>query len=339
MRIAVFSTRSYDRDFLTPAFAGSGHELLYFEPRLTAETAALAAGSDAVCVFVQDRLDRAVLERLAHGGTRLVALRCAGFNNVDLAAAAEYSMTVVRVPAYSPYAVGEFAVGLMLTLTRHIHRATARVRESNFALDGLLGFDFHGRTVGIIGTGQIGMVVARIMHGFGCQLLAADLKTNPECEALGARYCTHDELFAASDVISLHCPLVPQTHHLIDDRAVSLMKRGVVLINTSRGAVIDTRAVIGGLKSGQIGALGIDVYEEEENVFFQDLSNRVLQDDMLARLLTFPNVIVTGHQAFFTRDAMERIALTTRENVDDIAMGRPCPHALDASRAAPAPKG
>jgi D-lactate dehydrogenase len=338
MRIAVFSTRSYDREFLEPAFAGSGHEVVYFTPRLTAETAPLANAFAAVCVFVQDRLDRGVLETLARGGTQFVALRCAGFNNVDLAVAAEFGITVVRVPAYSPYAVGEFAVGLMLTLNRQIHRAAARVRESNFSLDGLLGFDFHGRTVGIIGTGQIGSVVARIMHGFGCQLLAADLKPNPECEALGARYCSHDELFAASDIISLHCPLVPQTHHLIDDRAIGLMKRGVVIINTSRGAVIDTRAVIGGLKSGQIGALGIDVYEEEENVFFQDLSNRVLQDDMLARLLTFPNVIVTGHQAFFTRDAMERIASTTRSNVDDVAAGRPCVNALDATRAAPAPK-
>ncbi len=338
MKIAVFSTRGYDQEFLDPAFADSGHELVYFAPRLTFETAPLAAGFDAVCVFVQDHVDRRVLETLAAGGTRLVALRCAGFNNVDLAAAATCGIAVVRVPAYSPYAVGEFAVGLMLTLNRQIHRAVSRVRESNFALDGLLGFDFHGRTIGIVGTGQIGLVVARIMHGFGCKLLASDLQPNPECEALGAHYCSLDELFSKSDIISLHCPLVPETHHLINDRVVRLFKPGAMLINTSRGAVIDTRAVIAGLKTGQIGSLGIDVYEEEENVFFQDLSNRVLQDDMLARLLTFPNVIVTGHQAFFTRDAMHRIAQTTRENVDEIANHGVCANALEANRHAPAQK-
>jgi D-lactate dehydrogenase len=338
MRIAVFSTRGYDQQFLDPAFAGSSHELVYLTPRLTAETVPLASGFECVCVFVQDRLDRGVIEALAAGGTRLIALRCAGFNNVDLAAAAEFGLTVVRVPAYSPYAVGEFAVGLMLTLNRKIFRAVSRVREGNFALDGLLGFDFHGRTLGIIGTGQIGAVVARIMHGFGCRLLAVDLHPNPEVEALGARYCTHDELYAESDIITLHCPLVPATHHLIDDRAVNSMRPGVMLINTSRGAVIDTRAVISGLKSGRIGALGIDVYEEEENIFFQDLSDRVLQDDMLARLLTFPNVIVTGHQAFFTRDAMQQIAATTRANVEDFSAGRPCPHTLDAARNAPPAK-
>jgi D-lactate dehydrogenase len=334
MRIAVFSTRSYDEEFLGPAFDGSEHELVFLLPRLTAETLPLAAGFDAVCVFVQDRLDRGVLEALALAGVRLVALRCAGFNNVDLAAAAEFGITVVRVPAYSPYAVAEFTVGLMLALNRKIHRAANRVREWNFALDGLLGFDFHGRTVGIIGTGQIGAGVARIMHGFGCRLLAADIRENPELLALGARYCSHDELFAASDIVTLHCPLVKETFHLISEGAISRMKSGVMLTNTSRGAVIDTRAVIEGLKCGQIGSLGIDVYEEEENLFFQDLSNYVSQDDMLARLLTFPNVLVTGHQAFFTRDALEKIAATTRANVDDVAAGRTCPHAIQVDRQA-----
>jgi len=334
MRVAVFSTHGYDRQFLDPAFAGSEHELVYFAPRLTSETVPLAAGFPAVCVFVQDQVDRGVLAELAAGGTRLVALRCAGFNNVDLAAASEFGVRVVRVPAYSPYAVGEFAVGLMLTLNRKIHRAVYRVREGNFALDGLLGTDFRGQTVGIIGAGQIGAVVAQIMHGFGCTLLAADAWQNPACLALGVKYVSHDELFAAADIVSLHCPLVPETHHLVDDRAIALMKPGVMLINTSRGAVIDTRAVIGGLKSGRIGALGIDVYEEEENVFFQDLSDRVLQDDMLARLLTFPNVIVTGHQAFFTRNALERIAATTRENIDAFSAGGELLNALDASRTA-----
>jgi D-lactate dehydrogenase len=332
MRIAVFSTRSYDEEFLGPAFEGSAHELVFVSARLTAETLPLAAGFDALCVFVQDRLDRSALESLARLGVRLVALRCAGFNNVDLAAASEFGIIVVRVPAYSPYAVAEFTVGLMLALNRKIHRAANRVREWNFALEGLLGFDFHGRTIGIIGTGQIGAGVARIMHGFGCRLLAADVRENPELLALGARYCPHDELFAQSDVITLHCPLVKETFHLISDAAISKMKSGLMLINTSRGAVIDTRAVIEGLKCGQIGSLGIDVYEEEENLFFQDLSNYVAQDDMLARLLTFPNVLVTGHQAFFTRDALEKIAATTRANVDDVAAGRSCANVISFDR-------
>lgn len=332
MRIAVFSTRSYDQEFLDPAFDGSGHQLAYFAPRLKIETVPMVQGFDAVCVFVQDRLDRAVLEALALAGVRLVALRCAGFNNVDLAAATEFGITVVRVPAYSPHAVAEFTVGLMLALNRKIHRAANRVREWNFALDGLLGFDFHGRTVGIIGTGQIGACVARIMHGFGCRILASDVRENPELLELGARYCSHDELFAESDIVTLHCPLVKETFHLINEGAISRMKSGVMLINTSRGAVIDTRAVIEGLKCGQIGSLGIDVYEEEENLFFQDLSNSISQDDMLARLLTFPNVLVTGHQAFFTRDALAKIASTTRANVDDVAAGRPCPNALQPAK-------
>jgi D-lactate dehydrogenase len=333
MKVAVFSTRSYDREFLGPAFAGSGHELTFFTPRLTSETAPLAAGFPALCVFVQDVLDRGVLATLAGGGTRLVALRSAGFNNVDLMAAAERGITVVRVPAYSPHAVAEFTVGLMLTLNRKIHRAAARVREGNFALEGLLGFDFHGRTLGIVGTGQIGAVVARIMHGFGCRLLAYDLRPNQECESLGVRYCPLEELFEQSDIISLHCPLTPETHHLIDKRAIARMKTGVMLVNTSRGAVIETRAVISALKSGKIASLGLDVYEEEADLFFQDLSDRVLQDDVLARLLTFPNVVVTGHQAFFTREALSRIAETTAANVADVAEGRKCSNAIDVRRA------
>lgn len=328
MKIAVFNTHQYDRDFFDPTFAGSGHELTYFTPRLTDETVSLAAGYTAVCVFVQDHVDRAVLEKLSAGGTRLVALRCAGFNNVDLAAAAELGIAVVRVPAYSPYAVGEYTVGLLLALNRKIYRAYNRVREGNFALDGLLGFDLHGRTLGLVGTGQIGAVVARIMHGFGCRLLGFDVRENPDCLALGVEYTTRDELFAASDIISLHCPLTPQTRHLINEQAIATMKPGVMLINTSRGAVIDTRAVIEGLKSGRIGSLGIDVYEEEEHVFFQDLSDRVLQDDVLARLLTFPNVLVTGHQAFFTRDALAKIAETTRDNIGEFEATGTCKNAL-----------
>jgi D-lactate dehydrogenase len=332
LRIAIFSTHSYDREFFEPAFADTKHEMVYFTPRLTEETVSLAEGFAGVCVFVQDRLDRQVLTALAKGGTKLVALRCAGFNNVDLPAAAEAGISVVRVPAYSPYAVAEYAVGLMLTLNRKISRAAARVREGNFALEGLLGFDFHRRTVGIIGTGQIGATLARIMHGFGCRLLASDVRKNADCEALGVEYCSIDELFRQADIISLHCPLLPETHHLIDTAALEQMKPGAMLINTSRGAVIDTRAVIDALKSGQLGALGIDVYEEEENLFFRDLSDEVLQDDVMARLLTFPNVIVTGHQAFFTRDALLRIAETTRDNINDIDQGRACCNVVQPSR-------
>jgi len=334
MRVAIFSTHAYDRQFLEPALTAAGHEPVFFAPRLTIETVPLAAGFPAVCAFVSDTLDRGVLEVLSRGGTRLIALRSAGFNNVDLRAAGELGLTVVRVPAYSPHAVAEYAVGLMLTLNRKIHRATARVREGNFSLDGLLGFDFFGRTVGIVGTGQIGEVVVRIMHGFGCRLLAYDVRTNPACEQLGARYVTLEEMYVESDVITLHCPLTPQTQHLINYAALERMKPGAMLINTSRGAVIDTPAVVDALKSGQLGALGIDVYEEEEGVFFEDLSDRVLQDDVLARLMTFPNVIVTGHQAFFTRDALARIAATTTENISDVAAGRSCANALPTARPA-----
>jgi len=330
MKIAVFSTKSYDREFLDAANAERRHEFVYFAPRLSEETAPLAAGFPAVCAFVQDRLSRDVLATLAAGGTRLVALRCAGFNNVDLPAAAERGLTVVRVPAYSPYAVAEHAVALMLTLNRKTHRAFNRVREGNFALEGLLGFDFHGRTVGIVGTGQIGGVLARIMHGFGCALLGHDRRTNPDCEELGMRYVPLPELLGQSDIVSLHCPLTPETRHLIDDAAVARMRPGAMLINTSRGAVLDTGAIIAGLKSGRLGAVGMDVYEEEENLFFEDYSNRVLQDDQLARLLTFPNVIVTGHQGFFTREALTGIARVTLANVTDVEQDRVCANAVSA---------
>eukprot|EP00913_Durusdinium_trenchii_P028403 g26631.t1 len=290
----------------------------FFEPRLTGETVSLAEGFSAVCVFVNDILDAGVLERLAAGGTRVVALRCAGFNNVDLTAAERLGMKVVRVPAYSPCAVAEHTVGLMLTLNRKIHRAYARVREGNFALNGLLGFDLHGRTVGIVGTGQIGAIVARIMSGFGCRLLGFDLHPDSACEAMGLQYGTLDEVLSQSDIVTLHCPLTPDTRHLINAQTINQLKPNVMLINTSRGAVIDTRAVIDGLKSGQIGSLGIDVYEEEADYFFEDLSHHAIADDVLARLLTFPNVLVTGHQAFFTQEALDAIAETTLRNLQEI---------------------
>lgn len=318
MQVAVFSTKPYDRTYLEQANAAYGHEMTFFEPRLTADTCRLADGFPAVCVFVNDELDANVLERLSREGTKTIALRCAGFNNVDLAAAERLNLKVVRVPAYSPHAVAEYAVGMILALNRKIHRAYARVREGNFSLDGLLGFDLHGKTVGIVGTGQIGRIVARIMSGFGCNLVGFDVHPNSECESLGMKYLSFRELLAASDVVTLHCPLTPQTRHLINAATIEELKPGAMLINISRGAVIDTKAVITALKDGRIGALGIDVYEEEADYFFEDLSTHVIEDDVLARLLTFPNVLVTGHQAFFTEEALAAIAETTLQNLQDV---------------------
>ena len=315
MRVLVFSTKPYDRKFLDAENMHHGHELRYVEARLTSETAILAADAEAVFVFVNDLLGADVLRQLADRGVRLVALRCAGFNNVDLAAAGSLGTRIARVPAYSPFAVAEHTVGMMLALNRRLHRAYARVREGNFALDGLLGFDLNRRTAGIIGTGKIGSVVARILHGFGCQILAHDVRPDPECAAWDVRYVDLPELLAASDIVTLHCPLTPATHHLIDAAALRQVRHGVMLINTSRGALIDTRAVIAALKSGTIGFLGLDVYEEEADLFFEDLSGQVIHDDVFARLLTFPNVLITGHQAFFTEEALTNIAQTTLANV------------------------
>ncbi|BAZ31505.1 D-isomer specific 2-hydroxyacid dehydrogenase NAD-binding protein [Cylindrospermum sp. NIES-4074] len=330
MKVAVFSTKAYDRQFLTAANSPNQQDLVFFEPRLTRDTAILAAGFPAVCVFVHDQVDAPTLKILASGGTRLIVLRCAGFNNVDLTAAAELGITVVRVPAYSPYGVAEHAVGLILSLNRKIHHAYNRVRESNFSLSGLLGFNLHGRTVGIIGTGKIGLILGNIMKGFGCQLLAYDVYHNPELEALGGKYVELPEIFANSDIISLHCPLMPETHHLISTEAIAQMKPGMMIINTSRGALIDTQAVIEGLKSGQIGYLGVDVYEQESELFFEDLSGEIIQDDVFQHLTTFPNVLITGHQAFFTADALRNIADTTLANMSDIEQGRPCANEIRA---------
>jgi D-lactate dehydrogenase len=326
MKVAVFSTKPYDRQFLEAANADHKHELVFFEPRLTCDTAVLATGFSAICAFVNDALDGKTLQCLADREIRLIALRSAGFNNVDLKVAAELGMTVVRVPAYSPYAVAEHTVGLMLTLNRKIHRAYNRVREGNFSLDGLLGFDMHDRTVGIIGTGKIGTITAGILKGFGCQILGYDMHQNSGFEALGAKYVELPELFAASDIISLHCPLTPETYHLINEQALEQMKQGVMLINTSRGALIDTQAVTNALKSKKIGYLGLDVYEQESDLFFEDLSQEVIQDDVFQRLLTFPNVLITGHQAFFTENALKNIAETTISNITDFEQGHPCPN-------------
>lgn len=321
MRIGIFDTKSYDREYLTRANQAGSHQLVFLEPRLSLETVELAAGYDAVCVFVSDRLDQCVLEALANHGARLVALRCAGFNNVDLVAAERLGVTVVRVPEYSPHAVAEHAVALMLSLSRHIHRAYNRVREGNFSLEGLLGFDLVGKTVGIVGTGRIGSVVARILLGFGCDVIATDPVRDDRLIEAGVRYVLLDELAERSRILSFHCPLTADTHHLVDCQLLDAMMPGVMIINTSRGAVLDTRAIIAGLKSGRIGSLGLDVYEEEEELFFQDLSDRPIQDDLFARLMTFPNVIVTGHQGFFTQEALSRIAATTIANFDAFEQG------------------
>ena len=332
MKVAVFSTKAYDRQFLEAANSPKQHELVFFEPRLNRDTAILAAGFPAVCVFVHDQVDASTLEILASHGTRLIALRCAGFNNVDLKAAGDLGVTVVRVPAYSPYGVAEHAVGLILSLNRKIHRAYNRVREGNFSLDGLLGFNLNGRTVGIIGTGKIGLILGQIMKGFGCHLLAYDVYRNPELETIGGKYVELPELFANSDIISLHCPLTPETHHLINAEAIKQMKSGMMIINTSRGGLIDTQAVIEGLKSGKIGYLGVDVYEQESELFFEDLSGEIIQDDVFQRLTTFPNVLITGHQAFFTAEALHNIAEATFANISDVEHGRPCANELRAQQ-------
>jgi D-lactate dehydrogenase len=317
MKVAVYSARGYDRDSLTEANAELGHELVFLDVGLDERTAALARGFPGVCPFVNDKADAAVLAVLHAGGTRLLALRSAGFNHVDLDAADRLGITVARVPAYSPHAVAEHTVALILTLNRKIHRAYNRVREHNFALDGLMGFDLFGKTVGVVGTGKIGTIVARILLGFGCRVVASDQAENPECLAMGVEYAPLDELLARSDIVTLHCPLTPRTRHLINAGSLTKCKPGFMLVNTSRGGVVDTRAVTHALKSGRVGALAIDVYEEEGDLFFRDLSEQVLTDDVFARLLTFPNVLITAHQAFFTREAIRSIAETTVQNLRD----------------------
>ena len=326
MNIAVFSTKPYDRRYLEAANQPHGFTLHYLEPHLSLETAVLARGFRVVCAFVNDVLDAQVLDELNRHGAELIALRCAGFNNVDVPHAKSLGLQITRVPAYSPHSIAEHTVGLMLALNRKIHRAHNRVQEGNFALEGLLGFDMHGLTAGVVGTGKIGINVARILHGFGCRVLAYDPYPNAECEAVGATYVELPQLFAQSDIITLHCPLTAETHHLIDTDAIAQMKPGVMLINTSRGAVIHTRDAIEGLKAGQIGYLGLDVYEEESDMFFEDMSDAIIQDDQFARLLTFPNVLITGHQAFFTRNALQNIAEVTLDNIADFVAGRALPN-------------
>jgi D-lactate dehydrogenase len=327
VNIAFFSTKPYDRRFFD-ASGGHGHTLNYLEPRLTLATAPLARGSAAVCAFVNDQLNAETLRSLRDAGARLIALRSAGYNHVDLEVARQLGFTVVHVPHYSPHAVAEHTVALMLALNRHIHRAHNRVREGNFSIEGLLGFDLHGRTAGIIGAGKIGACVARILHGFGCRILLTD--PNPRAEARDTAFTLAplESLLAEADIITLHCPLTPATHHVINASSIARMKRGVMLVNTSRGALLDTRAAIDGLLAGQIGYLGIDVYEDEADLFYEDRSNRMIADNVFSRLLTLPNVLVTGHQAFFTAEALTTIAETTLKAISDFAAGRPCQFAL-----------
>ncbi|MBC6605690.1 2-hydroxyacid dehydrogenase [Hymenobacter sp. BT188] len=335
MNITFFSSKPYDQQFFNKANEEFGHRLRFLEVPLNAQTAVLAQGAEVVCVFVNDVVNEPVLHQLADNGVRLVALRCAGFNNVDLNAAAALSLPVVRVPAYSPYAVAEHTLALILTLNRHTHRAYNRVREGNFALTGLMGFDLHGSTVGLIGLGTIGMVTARILKGFGCRVLGYDIRPTAECQQIGVELTDLDTLYAQSDIISLHCPLTPQTYHLINEESIAKMKSGVMLINTSRGAIIDARAVIKGLKSEKIKYLGLDVYEEEGDLFFEDLSGKVIQDDVFMRLLSFNNVLITGHQAFFTTNALNGIAHITLQNITDFEQGKSLVNAVPFEKSPP----
>jgi len=333
MRVAVFSSKSYDEQFLTAASGGTPHEFVFFEDRITTKMAEIALGFEVICAFVNDDLSATTLERLAKGGTRLILLRCAGFNQVDLKAAARLGIQVRRVPAYSPYAVAEFTVGMILTLNRKYHRAFNRVREGNFGIEGLLGFDLHGSTVGIVGTGKIGLLTAKPLASMGCRVLGYDLFPNADFTALGCAYVTLDQLFAEADIISLHCPLTPESHYLINATSLERMKRGVMIVNTSRGALVNAADVIEALKSGQVGSLGLDVYEQEADVFYENLSNEIIQDDVLQRLVSFPNVLITSHQAFFTQTALRNISETTVANLEDYIAGRSSSNEVKASGA------
>lgn len=335
IRVAMFSAQPYDRRFFEEARAARGEAggmpvaIDYHDTALDLGTAVLAQDCDAVCVFVNDVLDAAVLERLHGGGVRAVLLRCAGFNNVDLATLARLGLFAARVPAYSPEAVAEHALAMILTLNRRTHRAFNRVREGNFALDGLLGFTLHGKTAGIVGTGRIGLATARILRGFGCRVLGHDPFPAPAFAELGT-LVPLDDLLAQSDVVSLHCPLTPATRHLIGHGTLARMKEGAMLVNTSRGGLVDTAAVIEALKSRRLGALAIDVYEQESALFFRDHSSDIIADDIFGRLTSFPNVLVTGHQGFFTVEALREIAAITFDNLDCWRAGGACANALPA---------
>jgi D-lactate dehydrogenase len=322
MKIAFFDTHKFERSLYEEMNKDFNFKITYFDGSLTDETAKLAIGYEVICSYPNDKITARVLEQLKPAGLKLIALRSAGFNHVDIPAAANFEVKVVRVPAYSPYAVAEYATTMILALNRKIGRASARVHELNFSLEGLIGFDLHGKTVGILGTGRIGTVMAKIMTGFGCRVLACDPKVNQKIvDTLGIRYVSLDEILELSDILTLHMPLNSLTRHLINAAALEKIKKGTMLINTGRGGLIDTKALIQALKSGKVGSAGLDVYEEEETIFSQDLSESVLQDDVLARLMTFPNVIVTAHQAFLTKEALHNIAETTFQNIQDFEKG------------------
>ncbi len=330
MKVSVFSTKSYDRKYLEVANQQYHFEFEFFDFMLNEQTVKMAEGCEAVCIFVNDDGSRKVLEKLAEQGTKMVALRCAGFNNVDLQAAKELGIQVVRVPAYSPEAVAEHTVGLMMTLNRRIHRAYQRTREANFSLEGLIGFNMYKRTVGVIGTGKIGIATMRILKGFGMNILAFDPFKNPVVEEIGAKYVTLDELYAKSDVITLHCPATPENYHLLNKEAFDKMKDGVMIINTSRGSLIDTPEAIEALKRRKIGALGMDVYENERDLFFEDKSNEVILDDVFRRLSSCHNVLLTGHQAFLTEEALMNISDVTLHNIDCLQKSIVCENAVTA---------
>jgi D-lactate dehydrogenase len=322
MKIAFFSTQSYDKVYFENYLPDTNHEITYFGDNLTLYTVSLSEGYDAVCVFVNDKVNAEVIEKLAEKGIKVIALRSAGFNHVDLEAAEEHNLKVLRVPAYSPEAVAEHAVALILTLNRKTHKAFNRVRENNFSIEGLVGVNLNGKTVGVIGTGKIGIAFSKIMLGFGCKVLAFDPYPNDEAKKLGAQYVEKEKLLKESDIISLHCPLTPETKHLINKESIGSMKKGVKIINTGRGALIDTKAVIHALKTEKVGFLGIDVYEQEENLFFKNLSEEVIQDDVLMRLMTFPNVLITSHQAFLTKEALQEITKITLDNLTAFEEGK-----------------
>ncbi len=318
MKIAVFDIHQFEKPFFTELNANYKFNISFFENSLTEKTVQLASGFKAICSHPNDKINATVLKELSQLGVKLIALRSAGFNHVDIPAAAKLNIKVVRVPAYSPYAVAEFATTMILALNRKICRASSRVHDLNFSLEGLVGFDLHGKTIGIIGAGKIGSVLTKIMTGFGCKVLIFDPKMNPDLiDKYNAQYVSLYELYKLSDIITLHVPLTASTHHLIDAVAFSKMKKGVMFINTGRGGLIDAKALISALKSGQIGSAGLDVYEEEENLFSQDLSGTILFDDILARLMTFPNVLITAHQAFLTDEALHNIVSTTLQNIQD----------------------
>ena len=322
MKIAFFSSKSYDQKYFNAANENRDHELSFFEVSLKPSSAKLASGFDAVCAFVNDRINEETMKLLHDENIKLILLRCAGFNNVDLEAADTYGIRIMRVPAYSPHAVAEHAVALILSLNRKIHKAYNRVRDNNFSLERLAGFDLNDKTVGVIGTGNIGIEFSRIMQGFGCKVIAFDVRKNEKVEKMGVEYVELETLFKTSDIVSLHCPLTPDTHHIINNDSLQTMKKGAMLINTSRGKLIHTPDVIQSLATRHLGYLGIDVYAEEEKIFFKDLSEKIIDDEMISRLLTFPNVLITAHQGFLTHEALVEIADTTLDNAEDFAAGK-----------------